>query len=446
MATDPIQRVRAQTHDVPLTFGVREALAGLAALPPSLDVPYLTVSLDWTPEGSAPGREPPPDLRRSEMRSRRGETGASRRPSRREFEREMERILADYGPRGDAFDSLSRDTQRIGEFLDDELDPAAQGVFIVSCSAHDVFTPLALSVPLPTTVTAAPTPALSLLARIVDDYPAYAVLLADQHEATISKIRRGARGRSVRLESNDWPRKQQTGGLSQRRLQARAGERVAAFARGIAEETERTLDDAAIDMLVVAGDPVITSALAEAFSKRVADRIIGTLNLDIQTSEQAMIEATLPLVEQVERDQELAAARAVADEVGADARGAAGAGAVLRALQGGRVANLVMVDDFAGEGWADYGRDLYGIGPIPESHPVGGDVAEIVPVALEEELIRLALRTGAEIEIIHTSVPIEAAENNGSIPPAGAPHPRPEAATILDQFGGVGALLRFTLG
>jgi hypothetical protein len=115
-------------------------------------------------------------------------------------------------------------------------------------------------------------------------------------------------------------------------------------------------------------------------------------------------------------------------------------------LQGGRVAKLVMVDDFAGEGWADYGRDLYGIGPIPESHPVGGDVSEIVPVALEEELIRLALRTGAEIEIIHTSVPIEAAENNGGIPPAGTPLPRPEAATILDQFGGVGALLRFTLG
>lgn len=444
MATDPIQRVRARTHDVPLTFGVREALAALAALPPSLDVPYLTVSLDWSPEGANPGRVTPPEARRSEMRARRGEVGASRRPSRREFERVMEQLLSDYGPRGEAHESLSRDARRIAAFLDEELDPAAQGVYIVACSAHDVFTPLALSVPLPTTVTAGATPALALLARIVDDYPAYAVLLADQHQATISKIRRAARGRSVRLESSDWPRKQQTGGLSQRRLQARAGERVAAFARGIAAETERTLDDAGIEMLVVAGDPVITSALAETFPRSVSERIVGTIALDIQTPEQAMIEATLPLVEQVERDNELAAAKSVANEVGADGRGAAGAGAVLRALQGGRVDTLVLVDDFAQDGWADYGRDVYGVGPVPERHPVGGEVSEIVPVALEEEIIRLALRTGAAIEIIHTDVPPEETDDAG-IPPAGRPRPRSEAASILDPFGGVGALLRFTL-
>jgi hypothetical protein len=59
MATDPIRRIRERGHEIPLTFGVRDALSRLAHLPPSLDVPYLTVSLDWTPEGTDPGREPP---------------------------------------------------------------------------------------------------------------------------------------------------------------------------------------------------------------------------------------------------------------------------------------------------------------------------------------------------------------------------------------------------
>lgn len=444
MATDPIKRVRAQTHDIPLTFGVRDELAKLAAMPPSIDAPYLTVSLDWRPAGGDPGREPPPELRRSEMRSRRGETGPSRRPSRREFEREMEQALASLDPRGDAHASLSADADRIATYLDDELDPAAQGVFIVACSARDLFTPLAFAIPLPTTLTTGQTPALSLLARIVDDYPAYAVLLADQHQATISKIRRAARGRSVRLESSDWPRKQQTGGLSQRRLQARAGERVAAFARGIAEETERTLDDAGIDKLIVAGDPVITSALSEAFSQSVSARIIGSIALDIQSSEQEIIEATLPLVEQAERDEELETARGVAGEIQANGRGVAGAASALRALAGGRVAKLVMVDDFAEMGWADFGHEIFGAGPVPDTHPMGGDAAALVPIALEEELIRLALRTGAEIEIIHSSIGIEESANEG-IPAAGSAPPRTEAATILDAYGGVGALLRFTL-
>jgi hypothetical protein len=181
MATNPIRRVQARQHDIPLTFGVREALSDLAALPPSLDAPYLTVSLDWTSAGEEPGREPPPEPRRSERRARRGDVGVTRRPARREFDRAMEPILASHGPRGAAFDSLSADAARVTAYLDDELDPAAQGVYIVACAAHDVFEPLAFALPVPTALTAAPIPALWSLARIVDDHPAYAVLLVDQH-------------------------------------------------------------------------------------------------------------------------------------------------------------------------------------------------------------------------------------------------------------------------
>ena len=422
MATDPIRRIRAREHELPLAFGVREALSALAHLPPSLDIPYLTASLDWTPEGADPGH----------------------RPARRVFDREMGQIVAAHGPRGAAFDSLAADAERVATFLDDELDPAARGVFLVSCTAHDVFEPFAFALPMETRLGVGPVPALSSLARLVDDHPAYAVLLADQHQATLSKFRRAARGRSVWLESSNWPRKQQTGGWSQRRLQARAGERVAAFARGIADVTERTLDAADIDMLVVAGDAVITSALDAAFPPRVADRIVGTISLDIQASEQEMIEATLPLVTQVERDRELVVARAVVEAVAANGLGAAGAPAVLRALQAGQVATLVIVDDFSQQGWADYEQDMYGVGPVPETHPVGGDPADLVPVALEEEVIRLALRTGAEITFIHTRVPVDDTGAEG-IPQPGSPPPRTEAATVLDELGGVGALLRFAI-
>jgi hypothetical protein len=426
-----------------LTFGVRDALSNLAALPPSLDAPYVTVSLDWTPAGEDPGREPPPVVRPSERRARRGEVGVSRRPSRREFERAMEQILASHGPRGQAVASLAADAARINAFLDDELDPMAKGVYIVSCAARGVFEPLAFALPVPTRVTVAPIPALWSLARIVDDYPAYAVLLVDQHQATISKIRRAARGRSVWLESSDWPRKQQTGGLSQRRLQSRAEERVAAFARRIADEVASTLETAEIQMLVVAGDEVMTSALAAAFPQSVSDRIIATIRLDIRASEQEVIEATLPLVEAVERDQELDAARAVTAELATN-QAAAGAPAVLRALQTGQVATLVVVEDFAAEGWADFAREVYGVGPIPKEHPLAGDMTDIVPVALEEALIRLAVRTGADIQIIESGVPVD--ETGAEpIPPQGNPPPRSEAAQLLDDLGGIGALLRFSL-
>jgi hypothetical protein len=63
----------------------------------------------------------------------------------RVIEREIEQILTTHRPRGPAFESLSADATRIATFLNDELDPAAQGVFIVACTAPDVLEPFALS-------------------------------------------------------------------------------------------------------------------------------------------------------------------------------------------------------------------------------------------------------------------------------------------------------------
>ena len=189
---------------------------------------------------------------------------------------------------------------------------------------------------------------------------------------------------------------------------------------------------------------MITSALHAAFPPDVADRIITTIRLDIDATEQDVLAATLPLVAQAERDRELATVRALTDAIGAGGRGAAGAPAVLRALQAGQVETLVMAEDFTAAGWADYGRETYGVGDVPAAHPLGGAAEDLVAVDLVEELMRLASRTGAAVEIIHSAVPLDETEES-VIPQAGTPPPRSQAATLLDPLGGVGALLRFTI-
>jgi hypothetical protein len=447
VATNPIQRIRDHAHDSPLDLDAARTLGQLATLPPSTAAPYLSLSLDWRPQGSDPGRAPASEPRPSERRSGRDDgfrEGTSRRPSRQVFEREVAKVIEGYGPRGAAFDSLTADIERIGTFLDEELNPAAQGIFIVACSAAGVFEPLALGLPLPTRLAVGPTPALGALARLIEDHPAYAVLLADQHEATLSFITQATRGQSVALESTDYPRKQQQGGWSQRRFQARADERVAAFARGIADEVARALDETGVDLLVVAGDEVITSALDPAFHPTVKERIIETIRLDNRASEREIVEATHPLAEQAEREREISAAAAVRDAVGAGGLGVAGAEATVTALQAGQVETLVIGDDFAAGGWADYGLPVYGVGEPPSEHPAGGDPADLVAIALEEEVIRLALLTGAEVQIVHSAVPLDWVEG-AAIPEAGTLPPRSEAATLLDELGGIGAVLRFAL-
>jgi hypothetical protein len=225
MAVQPVERVRKDEHETPVALNLPETLARLAALPPSVEAPYLTVSLDWRPQGDAPGL----------------------RPSRRQFDDLAEELRGRFGPRGAAYDSLGSDLDRIAAYLDDELDPAAQGVVIVACSAQGVFEPIALDVPVSTGMTTGPTPSLRELVRIVEDYPSYAVVVADQREALIWVLERRTWQRSVEVSGTDYPRKQQQGGWSQKRYQNRADERIEAFVRRVAEEARRTFDEQRFD-------------------------------------------------------------------------------------------------------------------------------------------------------------------------------------------------------
>jgi peptide subunit release factor 1 (eRF1) len=436
MVTQPLRRVRRTTHDIPLTFGIRDALARLADLPPSLALPYLTVCLDWTPAGGDPGRDEAPVVRRSQWRARRDEAGAQRRPGRTVMENELSRLIAEAGPRGEALDTLTAAAERIGAYLDTELDPAAQGVYIVANAAHGVFEPLALGLPIDTAVHLGPTPVLTPLAKKVDDHPAYIVLLADQQEATLALIRRARHGRSVWLEATDFPRRTQRGALNQARYQRRVDERVNAFARHVADETLLALQEEAVDMLIVAGNEVMTSALAGEFHHTVQEAIVDTIRLDITASEQEILDATLPIVARAERERELAKVERIANAVAAGGRGVAGAEGVLRALHAGQASGIALVDDFDATGWADYEMDLYGVGSVPARHPAGGDAGHLVPVALGDEMVRLAVQTSARIEIVKTAV--------DEVGPDG--ETRSEAARRLDAMGGVGATLRYMHG
>jgi len=449
MATNPTRSIRHTTESPPLETNVQPVLQRLAAIPPSATVPILTVTADWRPEGTHPGATPSQDDEPERKRSQRRnapepETVSVRRPGRIVLEQALRNLIDAHGPRGDLFESLSQERERIFGYLDGELDPSAQGVAIVACAARNLFEAVPLALPLPTTASLGPVAALLPLIQVEDDHPTYAVLLADQHEATLTFITHATAHGDVSLESTDYPRKQQQGGWSQRRFQQRADERVEAFARDIARETRKALDELGIGMLIVAGDEVITSALDAAFHQSVQDRVIATLRLDIRTSETDLLEATLPVAGRAEREREVALVQRLHDAIGHGEFGAGGAEAVLAALQAGQVDTLVMTDDFQEAGWADFGFPAYGAGEPPSVHPLGGDAADIVAVGLRELLPYLALTSGAAIDIIRSAAPVGDGEMPGNVEERKAAARLP-AAAALDELGGVGAILRFSM-
>jgi hypothetical protein len=446
MATDPVQQIRELEHDTPLAMDLSATLGRLAALPPSTEAPYLTVCLDWRPEGSAPGRFPPPEPKRSQRRARREEDGIPRRPAWQQLQRELEETVNSYGPRGAAFDSLTADLERLTTYLDEELDAEAKGVVIIACHHQGLFEPVPLDIPVASGFTVGPIPSLRQLVHAAEDYPPYAVLVADQRDAFLWLMDRQTWERGVLLEASDYPRKQQQGGWSQRRYQARADERVEAFARVIAEETRRAMGEGGdqVDYLIVAADEPMFTALNAEFHETVKQRILGRIHLEIEAGITEVAAEAEPLVEEAERRREMEAVQAVRDGVGAGARGVAGAQDTITALETGQVMTLVMNDDFSQPGWVDYTLPLFGVGSPPGEHPAGGDAANLVPTMVEDEVVRLALQIGAEVQLVRSAVPV-GLEEQEQIPDADEPTPRSEAARALDELGGIGAVLRYAL-
>jgi protein required for attachment to host cells len=448
MAIDPVERVRTLTHEIPLALDLPATLARLAALPPSLEAPYLTVCLDWRPQGDEPGQIPPPPPKRSQRRAAkfRHRHGISRRPSRQEVERQLVELLDRYGPHGPAFESLKADCDRLKTYLDEDLDPAAHGVVVIACHHESIFSPVPLDVPVATGAVAGPIPSLRPLVHAAEDYPSYAVLVADQDEAHLWLIERLTWERAVELEGDKYPVHQQQGGWSQRRYQTRADERVEHFAKAVAEETRRAFEEYSqeIEYLIIAADEPMFSALKDEFHESVAKKIIGRIQVSVEAYLTQVIDEAEPVVLQEERRRELEAVAAARDGAAAGGKGVTGPEDTLTALETRQVQTLVMNDDFSQPGWADYTLPLYGVGEVPQEHPAGGNPANLVATALEDEFVRLAIQSDAEVELVWSAVPITR-EELVHVPDADDPKPRAEAAQELDRLGGVAAVLRFAL-
>lgn len=421
MAIDPVRHLAAERRDSPLDIDLLAPLRRIAALPPSPDAPYVTAIVDWRPDGGQPNFRPGRDI-------------AGRR---------MAELLGDYPEHTPAHEALSTAKQRIEAYFDGQIDPAAQTVYVVAGGSEGVFEPISLGMPMDTQLHVGPAPLIAPLAEMVEDHPAFAVLVADQRQASLLIVNQTVVTGELELESTEYPRHQMQGGWSQRRYQMRADERMQSFARTIVDQTQRVIERAGIDLLILAGDEVILPLLDAEWHPKTKEKIVGRINMDVRASEAEVIAAALPVAEQAAREREQAAVDRLVENMGGP-MAVGGVEQTLLALEEGRVMTLVMAEDFHADGWVDYSFPIAGVGRPGGQHPAGGDPGAMVEVGLEEEMIRLAMGQDADVEIVHGAVPIEALPAD-YVPQAGERRPRTPAAERLDEIGGVGAILRYAV-
>jgi peptide chain release factor subunit 1 len=385
-------------------MAVKDQLDRLAAFEPA---PYPVVSLYLNTQPGQTGRDQFHSFVRKEFAAR-GRTYPSGSSER---------------------ESLDKDFDLISRFLETDLDPAANGVALFACSAGELFEAVQLTAPIEQHwLYIGDRPHLYPLARVESLYPRYAAVLADTNSARILVL---ATGELVTHEEVKGvkTKKSSQGGWSQARFQRHIENFHVQHAKEVVDALDTIVQRESITQIMVAGDEVILPLLKEQMPKHLLDKVVDELRMDTHAPLHEVVRTSLEAMKRVHGESEREKVEAALGAYRAGGLGVVGLEETLEALQKGQVDELLIaarIGELEPVGSSAGGRaNPSGGSVLPEpavesaaaGEPAGTDTHT---VRLADELVNRATQTSARITFV-------------------------EDPGLLAPYGGVAALLRFTL-
>ena len=223
--------------------------------------------------------------------------------------------------------SFEEDFVRIVRYLEGDVPASVEGLAIFACSAeNDWFEVGQFDAPFERNrVFVSDRPHLYPLARLIDQYRRYAVVLADTNSAQIFVF---AAGRAVERQEVENVKTKQTkvGGWSQARYQRHVQNYHLQHAKEVVDMLEKIVRDEGIEQIVLAGDEAtVIPMLREQMSKEMAEKVIDALSLGINTPEHELLEESLTAFRRHDSLTDMEKVERLLNEYRADDLGVAGA-------------------------------------------------------------------------------------------------------------------------
>jgi len=303
--------------------------------------------------------------------------------------------------------SLEQDAAKIREYVA-TVPPMVNGLAVFACAAADLFETIELAAPIEQhRVYISDEPHVYPLARLMDEYPRFAVLLADTQSARIFVIAANHVEQTEEVHGTK-TRRHKAGGWSQTRFQRHIDNYREQHAKEVVDALGRIALAESICSIIIAGDEVIVPLLKAQLPKQLAAKIVDVVTLDKRAPLKAIVDAGMASMraKDVETDRERVEALVSAYRAGGLA--VLGPASVRAAFEIGQVEELVITADPT-----IISTDDVATRPASDAERTPAEVTA-------DELIVKARSTSARLRFI-------------------------EDASLLSPFGGVGAFLRFRL-
>ena len=381
-----------------------DQLARLAAFEPA---PYPVISLYLNTQPNQVGRDSFQAFVRKELKAR----------------------AQTYPPRAAEREMLERDLDRIARYLENEIQPASNGVAIFACDAAELFEAIQLDAPIDDHwLYIGDQPHLYPLARVASQYPRYAAVLADTARTRILVFAHNSVAADTAVQGVKTRRTSQ-GGWSQARFQRRNENQHLHHVKEVVAALEKIVAKEGIDRIIVSGDPVVTPLLREQMPKALAGKIVDEITLPSDAPEGEVMKATFESLQVTDAESDREKVEAAVGAYRAGGLGVVGPDRTLLALTNGQVDELLLTASLASLGelrdtpaaeMALANDESITNAIVPPSAAGEPAHAGAEKVRLSDELVTKAQQTGARLCFI-------------------------EDPALLEPYGGVAATLRYRI-
>src|ERR1043165_7989021 len=242
-------------------------------------------------------------------------------------------------------ESFDRDAERIMAYVENGLEPALNGVAIFACSAaNDYFEVGTFEAPFTRNrLFVSDRPHVYPLARVIDQYRRYAVVLADTNRARIFVF---ATGKAVEEESveNVKTKRTHVGGWSQARYQRHEENYHLHHVKEVVDALERVVNDEGVEQIILAGDEAtVIPLIREQLPKPLAEKVVDAVSLGIDTPDHEVLDETAKVFKQYDSVTDMEKGERLLNEFRADGLGVVGVTDTLAALSNGQIEEMLIV-------------------------------------------------------------------------------------------------------
>ena len=298
-----------------------------------------------------------------------------------------------------------------------EKSPRAKGqksLAIFASDEHNYFRAYKLSLPVDNLLIADSSPYIRPLARLVDDYETFGLLVMDQQRARIFIVSSG-KVDFQKKKAKDIMNKHKKGGWSQQRFARLRKGAIDKFMKEVAADIEKIFLQDHVAKVVIAGPGSAKNQFQEYLSQQLREKIVDTLEVDFDEAEGTLVSKASERVIQDEKDEDVENVNKWRGEILKEGMAVYGERETKIAVQNGQVELLLVSKDHKTLGWKCEHCQFMDKGTADECPYCGGEANE---VDLIEEIIEEAILQDTDIDFIES-------------------HPE------LDELGGVGGLLRY---